>query len=200
VSTPDPKGVFINAPFDDRYEPLFITLVGMLVFLGQKPRCVLEIREQGDGRLARILDLVRACRISVHDLSRVSTPVRFNMPFELGIACALKLLHPLDYEVFVLDVAPYRLDKTLSDYKGRDPLIHHGSIDGLLACLLDAFVSTDTPSAPDVRRALRVLSDVAARLKDEFNSETIFRASLFHSLLRAATDIAIRFDFIQPNQ
>jgi hypothetical protein len=200
VSTPDPKGVFINAPFDDRYEPLFITLVGMLVFLGQKPRCVLEIREQGDGRLARILDLVRACRISVHDLSRVSTPVRFNMPFELGIACALKLLHPLDYEVFVLDAAPYRLDKTLSDYKGRDPLIHHGSIDGLLACLLDAFVSTDTPSALDVRRALRVLSDVAARLKDEFNSETIFRASLFHSLLRAATDIAIRFDFIHPNQ
>ena len=130
----------------------------MLVFLGQKPRCVLEIREQGDGRLARILDLVRACRISVHDLSRVSTPVRFNMPFELGIACALKLLHPLDYEVFVLDAAPYRLDKTLSDYKGRDPLIHHGTSDGLLACVLDAFVETD----------------------------------------RAATDIAIRFDFIQP--
>ena len=57
----------------------------MLVFLGQKPRCVLEIREQGDGRLARILDLIRACRISVHDLSRVTTPVRFNMPFEPGI-------------------------------------------------------------------------------------------------------------------
>ncbi|MEA2327635.1 MAG: hypothetical protein QOE68_2594, partial [Thermoanaerobaculia bacterium] len=86
----------------------------MLVFLGQKPRCVLEIREQGDGRLARILDLIRACRISVHDLSRVSTPVRFNMPFELGIACALKLLHPLEYEVLVLDTTPYRLDKTLS--------------------------------------------------------------------------------------
>jgi hypothetical protein len=82
VSTPDPKDVFINAPFDDRYEPLFVALVGMLVFLGQKPRCVLEIREKGDGRLARILDLIRACRISVHDLSRVTTPVRFNMPFD----------------------------------------------------------------------------------------------------------------------
>jgi hypothetical protein len=200
VSTPDPEGVFINAPFDDRYEPLFITLVGMLVFLGQKPRCVLEIREQGDGRLARIFDLVRACRISVHDLSRVSTPVRFNMPFELGIACALKLLHPLDYEIFVLDAPPYRLDKTLSDYKGRDPLIHHGTSDGLLACLLDAFVSADTPSATDIRRALRVLNDAAARLKDEVNSKTIFRASLFHSLLKAATEIAIRFDFIQPQK
>ena len=172
----------------------------MLVFLGQKPRCVLEIREQGDGRLARILDLVRACRISVHDLSRVSTPVRFNMPFELGIACALKLLHPLDYEVFVLDAAPYRLDKALSDYKGRDPLIHHGSTDGLLACLLDAFVSTDTPSATDFRHALTVLINVATRIKHEVNSKTVFRASMFHSLLRAATDIAIRFDFIQPQK
>ena len=170
----------------------------MLVFLGQKPRCVLEIREQGDGRLSRILDLVRACRISVHDLSRVSTPVRFNMPFELGIACALKLLHPLDYEVFVLDDTPYRLDKTLSDYKGRDPLIYHGTSDGLLACLLDAFVSADAPSAIDIRRALRLLNDVAVRLKDEVKSDTLFRTSLFHSLLRAATDIAIRFAFIQP--
>jgi hypothetical protein len=168
----------------------------MLVFLGQKPRCVLEIREQGDGRLARILDLIRACRISVHDLSRVSTPVRFNMPFELGIACALKLLHPLDYEVFVLDTTLYRLDKTLSDYKGRDPLIHHGTIDGLLVCLLDAFVSADAPSATDIRVALRVLSDVAVQLKDEVKSSTLFRASLFHSLLRAATEIAIQFGFI----
>jgi hypothetical protein len=174
VSTPDPKDVFINAPFDDRYEPLFVALVGMLVFLGQKPRCVLEIREQGDGRLARILDLIRACRISVHDLSRVSTPVRFNMPFELGIACALKLLHPLEYEVLVLDTTPYRLDKTLSDYKGRDPLIHYGTIDGLLTCLLDAFVSADAPSTTDIRVAL------------------------FHSLVRAATEIAIQFGFIQP--
>lgn len=198
MSTPDPKDVFINAPFDDRYEPLFVALVGMLVFLGQKPRCVLEIREQGDGRLARILDLIRSCRISVHDLSRVGTPVRFNMPFELGIACALKLLHPLDYEVFVLDATPYRLDKTLSDYKGRDPLIHHGTIDGLLACLLDAFVSADAPSATDIRVALRVLNDVAIQLKDEVKSNTLFRASLFHSLVRAATEIAIQFGFIQP--
>jgi hypothetical protein len=108
-------------------ESLFITLIGVLVFLGQKPHCVLEVREKGEGRLARILELMQACRISIHDLSRVSTPVRFNMPFELGLACALKLLHPLEYELFVLDAKAYRLDETLSDYKGRDPMIHHGT-------------------------------------------------------------------------
>jgi hypothetical protein len=198
LSTPDPEGVFINAPFDAGYESLFITLVGMLVFLGQKPHCVLEIREQGDGRLARILELVRACRISVHDLSRVSTPVRFNMPFELGIACALKLLHPTDYEVFVLDTTPYRLDKTLSDYKGRDPLIHHGTRDGLMTCLLDAFAQPNAPSARDARRALALLSRAVNLLKGDARSNSLFRASLFRSLVAAARGVAIDFDFLQP--
>jgi hypothetical protein len=194
----DPKGVFINAPFDDEYEPLFITLIGVLVFLGQKPHCVLEVREKGDGRLTRILNLMQACRISIHDLSRDSQPVRFNMPFELGLACALKLLQPTQYEVFILDAAAYRLDKTLSDYKGRDPLIHHGTRDGLLACLFDAFISTDAPSPSKIRRALTVLDSMARILKREFKSDTLFRASLFHSLVMAATDVATHFDFIEP--
>jgi len=198
VSTPDPKGVFINAPFDKRYEPLFITLIGVLVFLGQEPHCVLEVREKGEGRLARILELMQACRISIHELSRVNTPVRFNMPFELGIACALKLLHPHDYEIFVLDATAYRLDRTLSDYKGRDPLIHHGTSDGLLACLFDAFISTDAPSPSDVRRALNVLDRIAASIKREVKSDTLFRPSLFRALVIAATDVAIHFEFIRP--
>jgi hypothetical protein len=197
VNTPDPKGVFVNAPFDDRYEPLFITLIGVLVFLGQKPHCVLEVREKGDGRLARILDLVQNCRISVHDLSRVATPVRFNMPFELGIACTLKLLHPADYEVFVLDEKAYRLDKTLSDYKGRDPLIHRGTTDGLVACLLDAFGSSDTASVQEIRRGLRLLTGAVTVLKSEVRSASLFRASLFRSLVAAAYDIATDFGFIQ---
>ena len=37
----DPKAVFINAPFDSAYEPLFVTLVGVLTFLDYKPHCVL---------------------------------------------------------------------------------------------------------------------------------------------------------------
>ena len=121
---PDLKAVFVNVPFDTTYEPLFVTLVGTLVFLGQKPHCVLEVREKGDGRLIRILDLMRICRMSIHDLSRTGTPVRFNMPFELGLAYTLKIQHPTDYEVFVLDSIPYRIDRTLSDYKGRDPIVH----------------------------------------------------------------------------
>ena len=198
MNTPDPKGVFVNAPFDDRYEPLFITLIGVLVFLGQKPHCVLEVSEKGEGRLARILDLVQTCRISIHDLSRVGMPVRFNMPFELGLACTLKLLHPADYEVFVLDAKAYRLDKTLSDYKGRDPLIHRGTSDGLVACLLDAFDSSSAASVNEIRKGLSVLTGASKRLKRDVRSNSLFRASLFRSLVAAAYDIAVDLGFIQP--
>src|SRR3954464_12647233 len=109
MGVPNPKHVFINVPFDRGYEPLFITLGGALVFLGQEPHCVLEVREKGDGRLKRILDLMRTCRMSVHEMSRVGSPVGFNMPFELGLACTLKLENAAAYEVFVLDAAEYRL-------------------------------------------------------------------------------------------
>jgi hypothetical protein len=193
----DAKSVFINAPFDKAYEPLFITLVGTLVFLGQTPHCVLEVREQGEGRLARILDLMRSCRISIHDLSRVSTPVRFNMPFELGLACTLKLLHPEHYEVLVLDSRPYRIDKSLSDYKGRDPLIHSATTDGVLACLLDAFDSDASPSPEEIRRGLHVLRRAAEHLKRDLKTNSVFRPSLFRSLADAAKDAATYFAFIK---
>jgi hypothetical protein len=192
----DSKAVFINAPFDLRYEQLFVTLVGTLVFLGREPHCVLEVMERGDGRLARIYELVRACRVSVHDLSRISTPARFNMPFELGLACAIKLAHPNGYDVVVLDAKPYRIDRTLSDYKGRDPLIHGGTCEGMTAALLDAF-ETDVPD-PEVefRRAARDLRNVLAQRKRRLKSPSIFRPSLFKTLVANATKIAFERQFI----
>jgi hypothetical protein len=77
MTEPDRKDVFLNVPFDAAYESLFVALVGTLVFLGQKPHCVLEVRESGDGRLARIFALMRVCGTSIHDLSRIGRPVRF---------------------------------------------------------------------------------------------------------------------------
>ena len=198
MPAPDPKAVFVNVPFDATYEPLFVTLVGTLVFLGQKPHCVLEVREKGDGRLIRILDLMRTCRMSVHDLSRTGTPVRFNMPFELGLACALKLQHPTDYEVFVLDAIQFRLDRTLSDYKGRDPLVHGGTCHGMLASLLDTF-QTDVPDAAhEFRRAALVLRKSAALMKHRDKSSSLFRPSLFRELVAVATKIASERSFILP--
>jgi hypothetical protein len=195
---PAPGHVFINVPFDAAYEPLFVALVGTLVFLGQEPHCVLEVPEKGDGRLRRILDLIRVCRTSVHDMSRVGTPVRFNMPFELGLAYALKLEQPAAYDVFVLDAVNHRLDLTLSDYKGRDTLIHHGTASGVVGCLLDTF-RTDIADAPaEFRRAVRLLQKSANVMKRDLRAQSLFRASIFRRLVAVATEIAIDREFARP--
>lgn len=195
---PESDAVFINGPFDKRSEPRFITEVGVLTFLGLQPRCVLEVNETGEGRLSRIFELMRSCRVSIHDLSRSGNPVRFNMPFELGLACALKLLKPADYDVFVLDSRPFRTDRTLSDYKGRDPLIHHGTSDGMLACLLDVFASVAAPATAELRAAARELRRSAEEMKRDLRSDSIFRPVLYRNLARVATEIAIRRGFIKP--
>jgi hypothetical protein len=199
LTLPDPKGVFLNAPFDPSYEPLFITLVGTLVFLGQDPHCVLEVREKGDGRLARIIELMRTCRMSIHDLSRTGTPVRFNMPFELGLASAIKIANPNQYEIFVLDARAYRLDRILSDYKGRDPLIHGGTCDGLVACLLDTFETEIGGAAVEIRRAARELRRSAKAMKNQLMSSSLFRPLLFRQLLATATEIGIDRGFVRRN-
>ena len=138
------------------YEPLLITLVGLLTFLDYRVHCVLEVRETGEGRLQRIYELMRQCRISLHDMSRIGTPARFNMPFELGLACSLKLADPAAYEIVVFDSKPYRLDRRLSDYKGRDLYIHGDTRAGMIAAVLDAFQSPRFGDFP-LRRALRDL-------------------------------------------
>ena len=194
MTAPEANGVFLNVPFDSAYESQFVTLVGSLVFLGKQPHCVLEVREQGAGRLTRIFDLMRQCRMSIHDLSRAGTPARFNMPFELGLACALQLSNPSDYEVFVLDARPYRIDRKLSDYKGRDPLIHNGTSAGMLACLLDMF-ATERPAA-EVRSAVRALRTSVPVLKRELKVTSLFRPAMFRVITAAATNIAIDRGFI----
>jgi len=134
LSSPDleDRSVFLNVPFDKKFEPIFIALVGGLVALGRKPRCVLEIPDSGRGHLDRLVELIGGCRTSIHDLSRVSgTSARFNMPFELGLATALKAIgHPHDF--FLFESQDRRIDKTLSDLKGIDAQIHGGTQRGAI--------------------------------------------------------------------
>src|SRR5438132_838642 len=75
------RSVFLNVPFDEDYERLFVALISALVALGRIPHCVLELPETGQGRLLRILQLISSCPVSIHDLSRAELPARFNMPF-----------------------------------------------------------------------------------------------------------------------
>lgn len=112
------------------------------------------------------------------------------MPFELGLACALKLSNPQTYEIYVLDSRSYRIDRTLSDYKGRDPLIHDATCDGIIARLLDIFVTQIPNAATEFRKATRVLRKSARVMKQEMKTTSLFRPALFRMIVVAATDIA----------
>ena len=194
----DDQSVFLNVPYDRGYEPLFITLVASIICLGLKPRCVLEIKETGQGRLPRIQQLIESCRTSIHDLSRVGTPVRFNMPFELGLACNIAR-HDSAHQLVVMERKPYRLDKTLSDYKGRDLLIHAASCERLVSCILDTFVTADSMQDPQVvRRVAQKLRAAASEIKKDFRRKEIFHTALYLALVSSAVELAVAEGLLLP--
>jgi len=193
----DEDNVFLNVPYDRGYEPLFVTAVATLVGLGLKPRTVLELSETGQGRLTRIQAHLEACRVSVHDLSRVGTPVRFNMPFELGLACNLAR-YGRRHAVVVLERVRDRLDWTMSDYRGADPLIHGGSCDRLMTCLMDALVVPGAvPDLGKMRRIGRRLRSVAEAIKKSTRRPDLLTRLSYLALVDAATEIAEREELIR---
>ena len=190
-----PRAVFLNVPFDRAYQPLFTTLVTTLVCLGQTPRCVVEIREGIRGRLDRIYNLIQSCGTSIHDLSRIGPPARSNMPFELGLACAFALAGAR-HDVVVLDAVPRRLAKILSDYNGRDPLIHNNRCDDLVSCVLDLYEVANQPDPDDLRKAARLLRREAPQIAERYRRPTVFFASPFRALVAAATEHAVAEGYI----
>ena len=196
---PDKASVFLNVPFDNAYEPLFIALIAALTSIGRAPRCVLEIPEQGQGRLSRIIKHMESCTVSIHDLSRVGVPARFNMPFELGLAYAIRnFTSPRSpYHFIIMESVSHRLEQTLSDISGHDPYIHSSKPLVIIACILDALgTGRSAPEAPEVYLMWRWLMRAGRRLKNDQGRDTIFTASLFRRLTSAATELAVRAGFI----
>ncbi len=184
------ESVFLNVPFDGQYERLFVALVAGLCMLGRRPRCVLELPASTD-RLARLFQIIRGCRVSIHDLSRVrGYPPRFNMPFELGLAVAVKHVDDRRHKFFVLERKSYRLQKTLSDVNGYDPLVHGGSVSGVVSALMSC-VGT-SPATPRwlIEKSADALWKVATELKRQHRTRSVFSLPVFNDLLAAATEFA----------
>lgn len=192
------KSVFLNVPFDPSYEPLFVALITSVVVLGRTPRCVLEIPETGQGRLSRILSLLRFCASSIHDLSRVGLPVRFNMPFELGIAFTLSRLQP-GHKFIILDAKRYRLQHTLSDVNGLDPLIHGNKASGIISCVLSQLGKTrGNPPVGQVERLNHQLWKAIPAFKSSHARTTIYSRGIFGELVDGATRLAEKDGLIKP--
>src|SRR5215467_2621272 len=87
--------VFLNVPFDGRYETVLRALVFTVHDCGFVARCAREIDDSGQVRLDKIYDLISMSKYGIHDLSRTGLDKtyrlpRFNMPLELGIFLGAK--------------------------------------------------------------------------------------------------------------
>ncbi len=77
---------FLNIPFDQPFESLYLAYIAGLSGFGLLPQAVLQVPGH-ERRLDRLIGLLRTCQYSFHDLSRVELDMRrprtprFNMPF-----------------------------------------------------------------------------------------------------------------------
>lgn len=193
--------VFLNIPYDDKFRRLYLAYISGLICLGLKPRATFEI-PGGLNRLDKILELIRSCRYSIHDLSRVqldrtspATP-RFNMPFELGLAVASAQLDSVRDSWFVFETKRHRLAKSLSDLGGTDPHIHDGTVEGVMRELCNAFVRPSSPerySVPEMMRTYRVVSHLVPEIEKQTKARSLFEARSFGLLCSAAGKAAARW-------
>jgi len=139
---PDPKGVFLNIPYDKDFSSLYIAYIVGLCQLDMAPHLSSEIPGSGR-RLDRIFDLIENCRYSIHDLSRVELSTapthapRFNMPLELGMAMARRFMHPdQDHDWLVLVPEGHAYMQFVSDLAAYDPAKHDGSVEGVVFAVM----------------------------------------------------------------
>ncbi|MDQ2776141.1 MAG: hypothetical protein M3Y57_14670 [Acidobacteriota bacterium] len=184
------SSIFLNFPYDDQFRDLFLAYVVGVCSFGLTPRTTLEIAG-GEQRLRRIAVLIRSCRFSFHDLSRVeldarepATP-RFNMPFETGLAVMYSLFDKAHSHTYFIFEADYRrLQKSLSDLGGTDVYAHGGTAEGVLREISNALISAKR--RPTVERMLGFLEQVNGGLPDimrNAGAKTPYSARVFSDLV-----------------
>jgi len=122
--------VFLNYPFDESFEKLADAMNFAVVAAGLLPVCAHDLTTPDCPRLGMLVEAIRCCQYSAHDLSRSSAEpngfARMNMPIEMGMA----LFHALDtqhHEHRCLFLVPNAHDYVTfaSDLAGLDPKTHN---------------------------------------------------------------------------
>src|SRR5271154_2315090 len=180
--------VFLNIPYDKPFQNLCLAYISGISAFGLVPRATLEI-PANTRRLDRILELIRGCQYSVHDLSRVEldakrppTP-RFNMPFELGLCVAWAKTFTETHTWFVYESKAWRLSKSLSDLDGTDAYIHSGTMTGVFRELCNAFVEAERkPTVQQMRKINRNVTKNLPAILKQAGTKSIFSARAFKDI------------------
>ena len=200
---PDPKGVFLNVPYDEEFSSLYVAYIVGLCQLSMVPHLTSEI-PGGDRRLNRIVQLIQGCRYSIHDLSRVELSVgagaapRFNMPLELGMTITWQILNPDQHTWFVWESEPHRLQRSASDLNGTDAYIHDGAVEGVFRELRNAFRRDLSPSVPDMLTAYRVADSALNSFLDRNGTRNPYDRSVFIDLCRLSSRLAAWIRHTRP--
>ena len=190
----DPNAVFLNIPYDEEFRSLYVTYIVGLCHLGLVPHIASEI-PGGERRLERIFDLIKSCRYSIHDLSRIelsqpSETPRFNMPLELGMTITWQRLNPTRHDWYVWESEPYRIQRSTSDLNGTDAYIHNGTPEGVLSELRNAFWRKGAPAVP---KMLKIYQRVEVRLDailERNGTRNLFALGVFKELYLLSISLA----------
>ena len=183
------ESVFLNIPYDNEFEDLYVAYIVGLTQLGLRVKASLAVPNQG--RLETIIGLIVKSDYSIHDLSRIEISKgipRFNMPVELGLALYRSHATNGRHWVYVFESKPYRAQKTTSDINGIDPQIHHGTPKGVMAGLRNILRQPgDVTTVPEMLISYDAVKRKLPELRRNAGGKSLFEASVFHDLMLAAS-------------
>jgi hypothetical protein len=172
------KSVFINCPFDQQFQDLLLAIVFSVAAYGLVPRSARETDGSSEPRFLRILKTLS--RYSIHDLSRstgegADNLARFNMPLELGIACALRFERERSeqpHHCLILVPEGYSYQTFVSDLAGFDPGRHSQSVESVIREVsawlrLQENVIESPPSALQIYQAFAGFQSQVSHLRSE---------------------------------
>ena len=169
------KNVFINCPFDSKYDLILRSILFTIIYLGFTPQIASQMSDSGEQRINKILSLIRKSKYSLHDLSRIRSEkkgelFRLNMPFELGIdyGCRLTSIGYLKQKRFlVLGGRPHEYMKALSDLAGVDAKSHANDPENAVLVVRNWFVDVHLKTAPSAS----VVWKKFVEFYDDFNTQ-----------------------------
>jgi hypothetical protein len=182
------ESVFLNIPYDDAFENLYLAYVVGLTQLGLRIDAALAVRNQG--RLETIIELIEKSDFSIHDLSRVEVfhgVPRFNMPVELGLALYRSHITHGKHRIFIFEGKQYRAQRSTSDVNGIDPQIHNGTVKGLMSGLRNIFRQPgDVTTVPEMLASYHAVQHKLPELRRNAGSRSLFEPAIFEDLTVAA--------------
>ncbi|MCF0055503.1 hypothetical protein [Dyadobacter sp. CY356] len=127
------KSVFINCPFDKKYKSLYEAMIFTIIACDFTPRCSREFNNADDVRINNIMNLIRDCKYSIHDISRADS--RLNMPLELGLFLGCKQYGTQKIKnksCMILEAENYDSKAYLSDLAGQDFYNHQNKVNKMI--------------------------------------------------------------------